>query len=166
MNLICFARCAHFDSLLICFSGWCFFSIPTANKWWTSARLWCLLENSCQNTQTIILLHARTCKYTCKLQIRITGKIVHYIKPYFRCKTLTCINMLIWILEKKNAMHDKFSRFITDNSVPMCTSVHCFLVSFSIYIRRNCLVHQDFIKMIMWNTREFDTVCAFRLVNK
>lgn len=123
MNLICFARCAHFDSLLICFSGWLFFSIPTANKWWTSARLWCLLENSCQNTQTIILLHARTCKYTCKLQIRITGKIVHYIKPYFRCKTLTCINMLIWILEKKNAMHHKFSRFTSQTTLFRCAQV-------------------------------------------
>lgn len=140
-----------------------FFSIPTANKWWTSARLWCLLENSCQNTQTIILLHARTCKYTCKLQIRITGKIVHYIKPYFRCKTLTCINMLIWILEKKKRNAWQVLPFhITDNSVPMCTSVHCFFVSFSIYddtvwciktsLKWLCEIHENLILFVHFDS--------------
>lgn len=145
-----------------------FFSIPTANKWWTSARLWCLLENSCQNTQTIILLHARTCKYTCKLQMQHTyhWKNCSLHQTIFSVQNINMHKHAHLNTRKKNAVHDKFSRFITDNSVPMCTSVHCFLVSFSIYIRRNCLVHQDFIKMIMWNTREFDTVCAFRLVNK
>lgn len=112
-----------------------FFSIPTANKWWTSARLWCLLENSCQNTQTIILLHARTCKYTCKLQMQHTyhWKNCSLHQTIFSVQNINMHKHAHLNTRKKNAVHDKFSRFITDNSVPMCTSVHCFFVSFSIY---------------------------------
>lgn len=144
-----------------------FFSIPTANKWWTSARLWCLLENSCQNTQTIILLHARTCKYTCKLQMQHTyhWKNCSLHQTIFSVQN---INMhkhahLNTRKKKRNAW-----QVLPFHRRQLCSDVHKCALFFRLFfnIRRYCLVHQDFIKMIMWNTREFDTVCAFRLVNK